>query len=42
LQETTPSQDPVAALQSLKNMLDAGLITSDDYDTKKADIVSRM
>lgn len=34
--------DPVAKLQQLKKMLDAGLITQDEYDQKKTDILSQM
>jgi membrane protease subunit (stomatin/prohibitin family) len=34
--------DPVAKLQQLKQMLDAGLITQDEYDQKKTDILSKM
>jgi hypothetical protein len=29
-------------LKQLKEMADAGLITADEYDAKKADILSRM
>ena len=34
--------DPVAALKKLKEMLDLGLIEQAEYDTKKAEIMSRM
>jgi membrane protease subunit (stomatin/prohibitin family) len=34
--------DPMAKLQQLKKMLDAGLITQDEYDQKKADILAQM
>jgi membrane protease subunit (stomatin/prohibitin family) len=34
--------DPVAKLQQLKKMLDAGLISQDEYDQKKTDILSEM
>lgn len=37
-----PADDPVAKLQKLKTMLDAGLITSAEYEAKKAEILSRM
>ena len=40
--ETAPQEDPVATLQNLKAMLDAGLITADEYEKKKAEILSRM
>ena len=33
------AEDPVAKLQQLKTMLDQGLITQDDYDTAKADVL---
>ena len=33
---------PMAKLQQLKQMLDGGLITQDEYDQKKADILSQM
>jgi hypothetical protein len=34
--------DPVQRLEQLKRMADAGLITAAEYDTKKAEILSRM
>ena len=34
--------DPFATLQKLKGMLDAGLITAGEYDTKKASILAAM
>lgn len=36
------SEDPVAKLSQLKGMLDAGLISSEEFDSKKAEILSRM
>jgi len=36
------TDDPVATLQKLKTMLDADLITADEYEKKKAEIVARM
>jgi len=44
---TTPSQDnksddPLASLKKLKEMLDLGLIEQAEFDTKKAEIMSRM
>jgi len=45
---TTPApapveqEDPMQKLKKLKDMMDAGLITSQEYDTKKADILSRF
>ncbi len=42
-QQAAPSSaDPVQALQKLKQMLDSGLITQQEYDAKKADILSRL
>lgn len=37
-----PADDPMAALQKLKAMLDAGLIPQEVYDTKMKEIVARM
>jgi hypothetical protein len=38
-----PTQvDPVQKLKQLKDMLDAGLISQEEYDGKKANILSRM
>ena len=34
--------DPVERLKKLKQMLEAGLITQGDFDTKKADILSNL
>jgi membrane protease subunit (stomatin/prohibitin family) len=34
--------DPLQTLQKLKAMLDADLITQEEYDAKKADVLSRM
>lgn len=39
---TASAEDPVAKLQKLKQMADAGLITEAEYDAKKAEILSRM
>ncbi len=42
-QGAAPAADgPMAKLQQLKQMLDAGLISQDEYDQKKADILSQM
>ncbi|MDQ3004582.1 MAG: PH domain-containing protein, partial [Chloroflexota bacterium] len=43
----TPAQvhqeeDPMQKLKKLKDMLDAGLITQQEYDTKKTDILSKF
>ena len=35
-------EDPVEILAKLKKLLDAGLIEQADYDTKKAEVLSRM
>jgi hypothetical protein len=37
-----PTADPVASLRQLKELLDAGLITSAEFETKKAEILKRM
>jgi hypothetical protein len=37
-----PAQDPMAALGRLKELLQAGLITQEDFDKKKAEILSRL
>jgi hypothetical protein len=41
---TTPStaQDPAAALTSLRAMLDAGLITQEEFEAKKAELLAKM
>ena len=40
--EQGTSGDPLAALQSLKGMLDVGLITDEEYNSKKTQILDRM
>ncbi len=35
-------QDPVVVLQKLKVLLDSNIISKEEYDTKKADILSKM
>lgn len=35
-------EDPMMVLKKLKDLLDAGLITQQDYDTKKQEVLSRM
>jgi membrane protease subunit (stomatin/prohibitin family) len=37
-----PPDDPMAKLQKLKQMLDGGLISQEDFDKKKADILSKL
>lgn len=39
---TAQTDDPMAKLTKLKNMLDAGLITQEEFDKKKADILASM
>jgi hypothetical protein len=42
-QPAAPSQeDPVAKLKQLKDMLDAGLITQDEYDKTKAAVLAKI
>ncbi|MGA7730184.1 MAG: SHOCT domain-containing protein [Chloroflexia bacterium] len=36
------ADDPIAKMKQLKAMLDAGLITEEDYTSKKADILARI
>ena len=35
-------EDPIVVLEKLKKLLAAGLITEEDYDTKKKEVLSRM
>lgn len=37
-----PAQDPVAKLTQLKSMLDAGLITEEEFASKKAEVLASM
>ena len=41
-EEETEEQDPVEVLSKLKKLLDADLITKEEYDQKKKEILSRM
>ena len=41
-QAAPAKDDPVAVLEKLKTLLEKGLITQAEYDTKKADILSKM
>lgn len=41
-QAAPPAEDPMEKLGKLKKMLDAGLITQEEYDAKKADILANM
>ena len=38
----SPADDPLASLQKLKSMLDAGLISPEEFAAKKSEILSRM
>ena len=40
--EEQPKEDPIAALEKLKLMLDKGLISQEKYDAKAEEILSRM
>ncbi|MEC5125296.1 PH domain-containing protein [Verrucomicrobiales bacterium BCK34] len=42
LQSQTPTDDPMQQLSKLKQLLDAGLIEQSEFDSKKAEILSRM
>src|SRR5699024_5658941 len=37
--QASDGEDPIAKLQQLKTMLDQGLITQDDYDAAKANVL---
>ncbi|MDE7280239.1 MAG: SHOCT domain-containing protein, partial [Ruminiclostridium sp.] len=42
-QQAAPQEsDPMEVLTKLKKMLDAGLIEQSEYDSKKAEILSKM
>jgi len=40
--QAAPQEDPVEALAKLKKMVEAELITEEEYNTKKAEILSKM
>lgn len=40
--QQTAQEDPMAVLGKLKQLLDAGLISEDDYNAKKTEVLSRM
>lgn len=40
--KAAPQEDPMETLAKLKKMVEAGLITKDEYNTKKAEILSKM
>lgn len=35
-------EDPIATLQKLKTLLDSGILSQSEFDTKKAEVISRM
>ena len=41
-QQTETKEDPVQKLKQLKDMLDLGLVSQEEYDKAKASILSRM
>jgi hypothetical protein len=41
-QATAPVEDPMEKLTKLKSMLDMGILTQEEFDAKKADILSKM
>lgn len=41
-QQESKQDDPVATLQKLKTMLDNNLITQEEYDAKKTEVLGRM
>lgn len=41
-QAPTVQEDPVTKLRQLKEMVEAGLITQDEYDKTKAAILAKM
>ena len=40
--QPAPKEDPMEQLNKLKKMLDAGLITEEEHNTKKAEILAKM
>jgi len=40
--QSADPNDPMVKLQKLKQMLDSGLITQEEYDSKKKDILAEM
>ncbi|HHX63854.1 MAG TPA: SPFH domain-containing protein [Chloroflexi bacterium] len=41
-QQSAAGSDPVTTLRTLKDLLDGGLITQEEYDAKKAEILKRL
>lgn len=37
-----PSEEPLQALSKLKQLMEAGLITADEYEAKKKEILARL
>ena len=37
-----PAEEPLQALSKLKQLMEAGLITADEYETKKKEILARL
>ncbi|AKQ64923.1 hypothetical protein A176_001835 [Myxococcus hansupus] len=42
IQSLPPAADPVKAMQDLQTLLDKGLITSEEFEAKKAQILARI
>jgi len=40
--QPSPKEDPMEQLNKLRKMVDAGLITEEEYNTKKAEILAKM
>jgi len=40
--DSQPADDPLQKMKQLKGMLDAGLISESEYNTKKTDLLSKM
>jgi len=40
--QSAPKEDPMEQLNKLKSMVEAGLITEEEYNTKKAEILAKM
>jgi hypothetical protein len=40
--QPAPKEDPMEQLNKLKKMVEAGLITEEEYNTKKAEILAKM
>ena len=37
-----PAEDPMAKLKQLKELLDIGALSQEEYDAKKAELIARM